>query len=110
MEKSGYIPNVTAHIKEDLAAGRCVVGTMFIEKRGVDALPDPFTQAKELGYRFVIVDCEHQLYNPETLSDYAERAHRVGISTWIHFKRWGMALVPICWMASAAAVSKFPDV
>ncbi len=78
-----YVPDVTARIKEDLAAGRRVVGTMFIEKKGVDALQDPFVRAKELGYRFVIVDCEHQLYNPETLSDYAERAHQVGISIWI---------------------------
>ncbi|MBI2625277.1 MAG: hypothetical protein HYW70_03010 [Candidatus Nealsonbacteria bacterium] len=82
-ERGNYLQNVTAKIKKDLAVGNPVVGTMFIEKEGIDRLDDPLALAKKLGYRFVIIDCEHQLYNPETLAGYAKRAHQVGISIWI---------------------------
>tara|TARA_Y100000310_G_C20516990_1_gene731677 strand:+ start:62 stop:958 length:897 start_codon:yes stop_codon:yes gene_type:complete len=82
-EKISYIPNVTAEIKKDLAAGRPVVGTMFIEPGGVAKLKNPFISARELGYRFVIMDHEHKAYNEETLARYTEMAHRAGISIWI---------------------------
>lgn len=44
---------------------------------------DPVKEVYESGYRFLIIDCEHKAFNPETLAEFAERAHEVGISIWI---------------------------
>jgi len=43
----------------------------------------PLWLAKRLGYRFVVIDNEHKAFDEETLDEYADIAHRIGISLWI---------------------------
>ncbi|GAJ00901.1 unnamed protein product, partial [marine sediment metagenome] len=85
--KGDYEPNVTFHIVEDLEKGKVIFGTMFREfiflNRIINEGLDPVRQAYENGYRFLVIDCEHKAFNPETLAEFAERAHEVGISIWI---------------------------
>jgi len=82
-----YEPNVTSHLIKDLAKGKVIFGTMFREfsflNRLIDEGGDPIKEVRESGYRFLIIDCEHKAFNAETLAEFAERAHEVGISIWI---------------------------
>ena len=86
-EKGNYKPNVTFHLLEDLKKGKVIFGTMFREftflNRMIEEGRDPIKEVYENGYRFLIIDCEHKAFNPETLAEFAERAHEVGISIWI---------------------------
>lgn len=82
-----YKPNTTFHLLEDLAKGKVIFATMFREfgflNRMTEEGRDPVEEVYESGYRFLIIDCEHKAFNPETLAELAERAHEVGISVWI---------------------------
>lgn len=77
-----YVPNVTRQIWEDLKDGRTVVGTMFREVESLDQIA-PFRLAKYLGYRIVVIDCEHKAFNEERLAAYAKNAHTIGLSLWL---------------------------
>ena len=86
-DRGCYKPNVTFHLLEDLKKGKVIFGTMFREftflNRMIEEGRDPIKEVYENGYRFLIIDCEHKAFNPETLAEFAERAHEVGISIWI---------------------------
>ena len=86
-DKRNYKPNVTFHLLEDLKRGKVVFGTMFREftflNKMIEEGRDPVKEVYEDGYRFLVIDCEHKAFNPETLAELAERAHEVGISIWI---------------------------
>lgn len=86
-DRGCYKPNVTFHLLEDLKKGKVIFGTMFREftflNRMIEEGRDPIKEVYESGYRFLIIDCEHKAFNPETLAEFAERAHEVGISIWI---------------------------
>ena len=86
-EREHYEPNITSHLLEDLAKGKLICGTMFREfgflNRMIEGGRDPIKEVHESGYRFLIIDCEHKAFNPETLAEFAKRAHEVGISIWI---------------------------
>ncbi len=87
LERADYKPNVTFHLLEDLKRGKVIFGTMFREftflNRMIKEGHNPVKEVYERGYRFLIIDCEHKAFNPETLAEFAERAHEVGISIWI---------------------------
>jgi len=86
-DRGNYKPNITFHLLEDLKRGKVIFGTMFREftflNRMIEKGHDPIKEVYESGYRFLIIDCEHKAFNPETLAEFAERAHEVGISIWI---------------------------
>jgi 2-dehydro-3-deoxyglucarate aldolase/4-hydroxy-2-oxoheptanedioate aldolase len=86
-EKGPYKLNITFHLLKDLAKGKVIFGTMFREfsflNKMIDRGRDPINEVRESGYRFLIIDCEHKAFNAETLAEFAERAHEVGISIWI---------------------------
>jgi len=86
-DRGNYKPNVTFHLLEDLKKGKVVFGTMFREftflNRMIEKGCDPVKEVYENGYRFLIIDCEHKAFNPETLAELSQRAHEVGISIWI---------------------------
>jgi len=86
-DRGQYQPNITSHLLEDLAKGEVIFGTMFREfnflNRMIGEGRDPIKEVHESGYRFLIIDCEHKAFNPETLAEFANRAHEIGISIWI---------------------------
>jgi len=86
-KREHYQPNITSRLLEDLPRGKVIFGTMFREfsflNRVIGEGRDPIKEVYESGYRFVIIDCEHKAFNSETLAEFAERAHEVGISIWI---------------------------
>ncbi len=86
-DRTHYKPNITFHLLEDLRKGKMIFGTMFREFTFLDRIieegRDPIKEVYESGYRFLVIDCEHKAFNPETLAEFAERAHEVGISIWI---------------------------
>jgi len=92
-DRGNYKPNITFHLLEDLKKGKVVFGTMFREftflNRMIEKGHDPIKEVSESGYRFLIIDCEHKAFNPETLAEFAERAHEAGISIWIRPEQTG---------------------
>ena len=99
MEDNTYIPmesrlsyprNITHKIKKDLLENnKVVVGTIFRETEVLDEIegnsnqPHPLIVAKQAGFRFVIIDCEHEAFNQERLATYAKVAHKIGVSLWL---------------------------
>ena len=86
-DRGHYRPNVTLNLLKDLRNGKVIFGTMFREfaflRKILKEGRDPVKEVYESGYRFIIIDCEHKAFNLETLAEFAERAHEVGISIWI---------------------------
>lgn len=82
-DSGNYMPNVTAQLRQDLEARHTIVGTMFRDIRTLKRMDRPLRLAKRLGYRFVVIDNEHKAFDEETLDEYADIAHRIGISLWI---------------------------
>lgn len=63
-------------IKQALAAGQSVVGTMVVEFRQ----PSVMQLLANAGYDFAIIDNEHGSFNPETLADLSRTALLLGLT------------------------------
>ena len=92
-DRKNYKLNVTFHLLQDLKRGKVIFGTMFREfgflNRMIEKGGNPIKEVHEKGYRFLVIDCEHKAFNPETLAEFAERAHEIGISIWIRPEQTG---------------------
>lgn len=62
-------------IKQKLADGRLVLGTIVSEVRN----PNVAHMLARCGFEFFVLDCEHGAYNPETVSDMIAGARGAGI-------------------------------
>lgn len=63
-------------LRQSLAAGRTVVGTMLVEIRQ----PSIMTMLANAGFDFVIIDNEHGSFNVETIADLSRAARDIGVT------------------------------
>jgi len=63
-------------LRERLAAGRLVVGTMLVEVRQ----PGIMTMLANAGFDFVLIDNEHGPFNVETIADLSRAARDAGVT------------------------------
>lgn len=73
MTDSAVPPN---RLRQRLAAGKTVVGTMLVEIRQTGIM----TLLANAGFDFVLIDNEHGSFNPETIADLSRAARDLGVS------------------------------
>lgn len=83
--QESYRRDITYKISDDLRSGYTVVGTMFRETEEIDKIGSAtcFEEARENGFRIVVIDCEHKAFNQERIAAYAKIAHKIGLSLWL---------------------------